>query len=430
MLRNILLISLAILVWLASTLAPAADGPQLIGEFLLPDLKLADIQNRVLPGTVANDRKINLGGFSDLFRTPADPPGQYWVVTDRGPNGTVSVDEQKRRTFPVPTYTPLVMRIRAAGDRLEIAETIPVVGRNGRAISGLPNLPGIDEPGFDFTGGQPMGYDPSGLDVEGLVRTPDGSFWLAEEYRPSLVKIDARGKVLKRIVPKSSKLDSTDYKIVEALPAVYARRQENRGFEGLAASRDGRMLYAALQSPLAHPTVKVGKHSRNTRILAFDTTADRPVAEFVYQFDVAEAFDPGAKPGDMKIGALSMIGPTRLLVLEQDDRVAKIYAVDLSKATNVLGAPTSGASAATPLEAIDDLPAAGIRPLPKKLIADLSKVDGLPAKLEGLCVVDRQTLALVNDNDFGFSSFDASGDAKPGGINTHLFLLRVEKLGD
>ena len=37
--------------------------------------------------------------------------------------------------------------------------------------------------------------NPHGLDTEGLVRTGDGTFWVVEEYGPSILKINRQGKV-------------------------------------------------------------------------------------------------------------------------------------------------------------------------------------------------------------------------------------------
>ena len=37
----------------------------------------------------------------------------------------------------------------------------------------------------------------------------------------------------------------------DVLPAEYSDRRDNRGFEGIALSEDGRTLYAIMQNPLA-----------------------------------------------------------------------------------------------------------------------------------------------------------------------------------
>ncbi|MBC8076064.1 MAG: hypothetical protein H7Y32_08320, partial [Chloroflexales bacterium] len=69
----------------APTRAAIAPGPATV--YTLPDLDLATVQNAALPGSLADDRGFLLGGIgSDLWRSPADPANEYWVVTDRGPN--------------------------------------------------------------------------------------------------------------------------------------------------------------------------------------------------------------------------------------------------------------------------------------------------------------------------------------------------------
>jgi len=48
------------------------------------------------------------------------------VITDRGPNGQIPVDLIQRRTFPVPEFTPTIMKVRLAGDRIEILDVLPI----------------------------------------------------------------------------------------------------------------------------------------------------------------------------------------------------------------------------------------------------------------------------------------------------------------
>ena len=128
------------------------------------------------------DHGIALGGVgSDLF--PADGPDEYWMVTDRGPNGQVKLKGPNRRTFPVPQFDPLILRVRAqAGAPLTILQVIPVTTIDGSPVGGLPNDATRDEPPYDWTGNTELPTNPSGLDTEGLVRTPNGEFWLAELY--------------------------------------------------------------------------------------------------------------------------------------------------------------------------------------------------------------------------------------------------------
>ena len=120
-------------------------------------------------------------------------------------------------------------------------------------MGGLSNLDVKDEPPYDYQAETQLPYNVNGLDTEGLVRLKNGDFWVAEEYSPSILKVDPSGKVVKRFVPQGLELPGADYPIVEALPAVYGKRKINRGFEGLALSPDEKTLFLVLQSPLLNP---------------------------------------------------------------------------------------------------------------------------------------------------------------------------------
>jgi len=92
--------------------------------------------------------------------------------------------------------------------------------------------------------------------------------------------------------------------------------------------------------------------------------------------------------------------------------VAKLYSVDMSKATNILDTRWNNPTTAPTLEALEDPASAQIRVLPKSLVLDLSSLEAIPEKIEGVAVLDRNTLAVVNDNDFDSeeSKYDASSN--------------------
>ena len=102
----------------------------------------------------------------------------------------------------------------------------------------------------------------------------------------------------------------------------------------------------------------------------------------------------------MKLSGVAFLNPTTLLVLERTDRVAKLYSVDISKATNILNTQWGDAKSAPALEALHDPAIAQVRVLPKSLVLDLSSLYGIPEKIEGIAVLDRHTIAVANDNDF------------------------------
>ena len=415
----------------AQEATPLAGAPAaIVATYTLPDIPLAALQNEALPEhPIADDRGLLLGGIgSDLWQGPDDADDEFWLVTDRGPNGQVKVDGKNRRTFPVPDFTPLILHVQARDGALAVLDAIPIVNQAGEPVTGLSNLAGIDEKPFDATAEEQLAYNPDGLDTEGLVRTADGGFWLAEEYRPSLLEVDATGKVLARYVPEGVTLDGAGYPVQATLPAIYAARQNNRGFEGLALSGDGQTLYALLQSPLANPDGDTGETSRVGRILAIDAASGEPVAEYVYPLEVAAEFDPAVEEGDqneMKLSGLVWLDDATLLVLERTDEVARLYAVDLTGATNILGSAWDDPATAPSLESVQDLAAAGVKPLAKTLRVDLEALPGMPDKIEGVAVVDDATVAVANDNDFDVGELDAAGRNVGEGHTSQLLLIEA-----
>ncbi|MET0583862.1 MAG: esterase-like activity of phytase family protein, partial [Candidatus Binatia bacterium] len=98
-------------------------------------------------------------------------------------------------------------------------------------------------------------------------------------------------------------------------------------------------------------------------------------------------------PDEMKLSGVIAINPTTLLVLERTDLVAKLYSVDLSRATNILNSKWDDAPTAPSLEALSDPSDAAVRVLPKSLVVDLSSLDGVPEKIEGIALLDARALS-------------------------------------
>ena len=405
--------------------------------FTFPDIPLRVFQNSFLPGTVSDDHNINFGGMgSGLWHDPSDGPGIFWMVTDRGPNGQIRVGTQNRRTFPVPEFTPFILKVKAENGTLTLLEAIPITGL-GPAVSGVTGISNAsrDEAPFDCSATTPLAFNPHGLDREDLVRTNDGTFWLVEEYSPSIVKVDATGKVLKRFLPAglTPPTVTTGYVSVEVLPSIFgAKRKRNRGFEGAALSPNQKTLWVVLQSPLSNPNATIGDASRNTRILEFDLQSETVVAEFVYRFQPVTEFGD-TNPAEMKVSGLTALDEHGLLVLERTDKVAKLFRVDLRKATNILGTKWDGVATSPSLEALNEIQLAdeGVGVLPKDLVIDLSTLPGVPEKIEGVVHLnDGKTIAISNDNDFGIGSFAISASSctlVDSGVKSQLLIIETDK---
>ncbi|AKN71871.1 Tat pathway signal protein [Streptomyces sp. PBH53] len=412
-----------------ATAAPSGDA-RVVRTAALGEIPLGAFSNALLPGSVADDHGVRLGGIgSDLC--PAGRKGEYWTVTDRGPNGQIKVDGKKRRTFPVPGFDPAIVRIRVSGATVEVIDAIPLTTSSGKAVTGLPNQRTRDEAPYTYDAGTPLSYDPNGLDTEGVVRAADGSFWLVDEYGPSLVHVSARGRVLARYVPEGLALTGADYPVVEALPPVLLHRRINRGFEGLAQLPGGDLVMA-LQSPLSLPDADAGDASRTTRLLRFSPRKKAVTAEYAYRFDPVGAVDPGEDDtSELKISSVVAVGRDRLLVEERTDKAARLQLVRLRDSSDILGGPWDDATTSPSLEQLDDPATAGVPVLPKQLVVDLGEVAGVPGKIEGIARVDHDTLALVNDNDFGMTdgpgAFDARGRLVDSGVKTTVVYVRLPK---
>ena len=104
----------------------------------LPEISIADFQNLYLPGTVGYDHGFKLGGIgSGVFKGPGDGPGIFWMMTDRGPNPQTAAPI--KRSFPIPTFTPFLLKVRAENGVINILEAFPLTGNNGAGVTGLPN---------------------------------------------------------------------------------------------------------------------------------------------------------------------------------------------------------------------------------------------------------------------------------------------------
>ncbi|MGW3422419.1 esterase-like activity of phytase family protein [Streptomyces phaeochromogenes] len=409
--------------------APSGEA-RVTGSATLGDIPLGTFSNALLPGTVGDDRGVDLGGIgSDIY--PAGRKGEFWTVTDRGPNGQIKVAGEKRRTFPVSGFDPAIVKIRVSGGTVKVLDAIPITTSSGKAVTGLSNHKGRDEAPYSYDAKTPLSYNPNGLDTEGIVRAEDGSFWLVDEYGPSLIHVSARGKILTRYVPKGLGLTGADYRVVEALPAVLLHRKINRGFEGLAQLPGGDLVMA-VQSPLSLPDTDAGEASLTTRLLRFSPTKRAVTAEYAYRFDPVNVVDPSEDDtSELKISSVVAVGRDRLLVEERTDKAARLHVVKLTRGTDILGDKWDDDTTSPSLEQLDDPAASGVPVLRKRLVVDLGVVKGVPGKIEGVARVDHDTLALINDNDFGMTdgpeAFDAQGRLVDSGIETTVTYVRLPR---
>ena len=352
------------------------------------------------------------GGFGSAMAAHPHRPDHFYFLSDRGPNAGTGREDEK--VFLHPTYAPRIGLFRLEGARLRRVREIPLRDAAGQPLTGLPNPPGAGGTGERALDprGRELPPDPRGVDPEGLVALPDGTFWVAEEYGPSLLHLDAEGRTLERIDPYTASTRG------RRLPRVLAARRPNYGFEGLTASPDGKALIAVMQAPLDNPSREVRGSARLTRLVWMDLGTGL-TRQFAYVHDA-----PGLS--NTEVLALS---DHELLVLERDALFAgdpkkparhkRIYRAGLDGATD-LSDPEDGPrgrlfGGRTPEELADaDLAAAGLRPATRTLAVDLLALPGgYPHdKPEGMALLSPDRVAVCNDDDFGITDEDGALVAK------------------
>jgi hypothetical protein len=381
------------------------DKPVLTGKYELKAANLAE--------------GIKMGVGSSLTHIPGDPDNVFYTTADRGPNGQPTINGKTVRTFPLPDYVPTIYKIEVSKGEINILDkfplklsgTDPVSGKV--TITGLPNIKGRDEEPYDAKGEKVLAYDPYGLDIEGLAYNPkDDSFWISDEYGPSIVHVKRDGTIIERIVPKgwTSQASAPLVPSREMLPEVYNKLRQNRGAEAVGITPDGKYMFMAMQNALRNPD-KAMDNSRQVRIIKFDLATLNPVAEFVYVLEDAKQFKDLAQ-GDIVISDMVVVNENTLLIDERDKfsgdkaQLKRIYAIDLSTATNVTGKYDSATAAGKTLEqmSIADLKANNILPTTKRTVLDAVAFKFPYEKIEGVSLINGDTLAITNDNDFGIDS--------------------------
>ena len=410
---------------------PAAEpgpAPVILAMHLLEDaaLPLPDAA-----GPASRALGFRMGGISDLIALPGrDGRTELWGVTDRGPNGLVPKPGSEGgpndmlRTLPVPEFVPLLVHLEiippgsgGSTGTLRIVEARPIVTSGGAPTSGRPAVaPPRGKTMVDPATARVMPVDPDGIDSEGLAPAPGGGFWLAEEYAPSLLLLDDSGKAVRRLVPERVTLDGAGCDVVASLPECCARRQDNRGFEALAASPDGTRLFAMLQSPPEAAPDAPARERVRVPLVVLDAAEGTLLATVHYPLGTAGHGHEEILAADGKISALTALDDHRLLVLEQSATESRLWEIDVDG--------TDGGDVAKSL-------VADLAPLADRFAADITPGATVPQKLsdlkfEGLALLAPGTVALVNDNDF---DMDAAG-AAPASPPIRRTCLWVVAIGD
>lgn len=224
------------------------------------------------------------------------------------------------------------------------------------------------------------------FDVESIVRMPDGTYWMGDEFGPWLLHFSAKGRLLEAPIA----LDGVKAPENPYLNGAQPNIASSKGFEGMVRSVDGRRLY-----PLLEGTV-TGDTPGDLRFSEFDLRKRAYTGKrFVYRLEsTANA-----------IGDAIAVDRHRFLVIERDGGQG-----DTAQFKRIYLADTR------------DRDGDGL--MDKTLVADLldianpkglggfGKTFRFPFQtIEDVNLVDDRTLAVLNDNNFPFSSGRTAGRA-------------------
>ena len=273
------------------------------------------------------------------------------------------------------------------------------------------------------------------FDLESFQFVGD-DIWIGEEFGPFLIKADKTGKVLGVFdtVAGEAPVRSPDNYLVASAGAPNQTAEFNarrsKGFEGMAASKDGKFLYPLLEGPLWDASKK-----------DWQKTADGKEYLQILEFDVAaqkwtgRAWQYVLEQNGNAIGDFNMIDGTTGLIIERDNgegTVDKACAAgtkgpdcfhDLAKFKRVYKIEMTDANVGQPVRKIGHIDLMKIADPDKKAKKPLNEgVLTFPFfTIENVDVVDATHIVVGNDNNLPFSS---SRDPKKADDN-ELILLEV-----
>lgn len=369
----------------------------------------------------------------------ADGTLEFYGITDRGPNGDGpkvpntalapgASGSSDAKFFPAPSFTPSIGVISVGKEGAILKSSIPIKFSSTVYASGLSIAPGKIGSSAELPLTDAAQYDARtktnfsdyGLDTEAIAfDAARGVLWVSDEYGPFILKIDiTTGIILKKYQPGNGPAD---------LPAVLLKRRANRGMEGLSLEVASGKLHGFVQSPLddgkaayvvlgatAASNESIKDYAKFNRWVEFDPSTEKTKL-YAYPIDSSQYL--AGKTGNAKLGDLVSLGGGKFIVIEQgagpDGKVFNhLMLVQIPAAVTDIAALGSDLEKSS-MSGVAQNAAnyANVITLKKTLLFDLNGAGWLAEKAEGLALVDENTLALSNDNDFGLKTlvFNAAG---------------------
>ncbi|MFM9846009.1 MAG: esterase-like activity of phytase family protein [Hyphomicrobiaceae bacterium] len=444
MLRRLLLVSVASILSISAAMAQE-HAAKLAGHVVMPaasfidvpadapaDLKISGkfatspVRNEALESVEGKSRGRPTGIKVPFKGQPLQghsgiktmPDGTYWVITDNGFGSRITSADSAlflnryRMHWDKGTVERLKTIFLHDPDK-KIPFRITHEGTEKRYLTGAD------------------------LDLEGFQIVGD-KIWIGEEFGPYILRTDMNGKVeaLFETMADGKPVRSPDHHTVTApnpgasSTAVNLRR--SKGYEGFAASKDGKFIYGMLEGPLWDADKKDWESLDGKTVLR------------ILEFSIAEEkwtgrhwkypLDAGAEA----IGDFNMIDATTALVIERDDKEgtadkacpegkkAENCFDDIARFKRIVKIELSNANANGPVRKIGHIDLLKIQDPDKKARKPLNNgVLTFPFfTIENVDVVDDRHIIVGNDNNLPFSS---SRDPNKADDNEFV-LLNVESL--
>ncbi|MFZ4808709.1 MAG: esterase-like activity of phytase family protein [Hyphomicrobiaceae bacterium] len=275
------------------------------------------------------------------------------------------------------------------------------------------------------------------FDIEGFQIIGD-KIWIGDEFGPYLLETDMTGKVLAMFETQADGkpvMSPDHFKVVTPnpgapLPGVNLGR--SRGYEGFAASVDGKHIYGLLEGPLWDADKKDWEKVDGKTVLR------------VLEFSVTERKWTGRhwkyllEPGATAIGDFNMMDATTGLVIERDNaegtadkacpegKRAENCFHDVAKFKRIVKIELTDATAGGAVRKIGHVDLMKIQDPAKKARKPLN--DGVLTfpffTIENVDIVDEKHIIVGNDNNLPFSTSREPNRAD----DNELVLLEVEAL--
>jgi hypothetical protein len=286
----------------------APDSMRISGKYTAPDGKRRDAPESIAGTSFLSDKSAPrptgvslpfkgqpVQGFSGI---KAMPDGSFWVLTDNGYGSKGNSPDAMLMFHQVrPDW-------KSGG--VKLAQTVFLHDPDRQVPFAIVNESTKQRylTGADF-------------DIESMQFVGD-SVWFGDELGPYLVRTDRKGKVLAvyETMLDGKVLRSPDHYAVTtpAVPGAFTTPvRRSRGYEGMAASKDGRFLYPLLEGPLWVDADKKWEAKDGREFLR------------ILEFDVAKGEWTGRswkyllEANGNNIGDFNMIDADTGLVIERDN---------------------------------------------------------------------------------------------------------------